>query len=246
MRSMFVVGIVAIAALAASPASAADYPEYPEFPTYELPPLPQVDTGLTGGFYLRGSVGGNLWHAVDGQYCDCVSDFDSPGYGYSLGVGFGYESGTGLRADLTVDYLSNDGLTSTSGEKVNLRSGLVLANIYHDFTFHDGGAAGGGFGAYVGAGLGFAKNWSEVKTGGVQTAYGTSLEAAAAAMVGVTYDMGSAVADFGWRGIYMNKVMNQPPAIADAYVINNNFHQRIAGEHSLSLLLSSSSRKRSG
>ena len=42
-------------------------------------------------------------------------------------------------------------------------------------------------------------------------------------MVGVTYDMGSAVADFGWRGIYMNKVMNQPALPTAPYIINNNF-----------------------
>ena len=222
MRSLFAVAIVAVAALVAAPAVAADYPTY-DFPEYDLPDLPQVDTGLTGGFYLRGSVGGNLWTASDGQYCACVNTFDEAGYGYSLGVGFGYESGTGLRADLTVDYLSNDGLTSSSGHEVNLRSGLVLANIYHDFMFHEGGAAGGGIGGYVGAGLGFAHNYSEVMTGGSRAAWGSSVEAAAAAMVGVTYDMGSAVADFGWRGIYMNKVMSQPASVSDAYIINDNF-----------------------
>jgi hypothetical protein len=222
MRSLFAVGIVAVAALLAAPAIAADYPEYPTYPPIELPPLPQVDTGLAGGFYLRGSVGGNMWHAVDGQYCNCIDTFASPGYGYSLGVGFGYESGTGLRADVTVDYLSNDKLTSSTGHTVNLRSGLLLANIYHDFSFDHGGA-GGGFGGYVGAGLGFAKNYSEIKDGGTQTAWGTSVEAAAAIMAGVTYDMGSMVADFGWRGIYMNKVMSQPALVGDAYIINNNF-----------------------
>lgn len=222
MRSLLAVAIVALAALAAAPAVAADYPDY-EYPTIDLPPLPEVDTGLVGGFYLRGSVAGNLWHAVDGQYCACVDTFTDPGYGYSLGVGFGYESGTGLRSDLTVDYLSNSGLTSSTGHKVNLRSGLVLANIYYDLPIHGDSSAGGGFGAYVGAGLGFAKNYSEIMNGGTQVAWGTSVEAAAALMAGVSYDMGSTVMDFGWRGIYMNKVMSQPPLIADAYVINNNF-----------------------
>lgn len=223
MRNLFAVGIVAVAALVAAPAIAADYPEYPSYPQIDLPPLPQVDNGLAGGFYLRGSVGANMWHAVDGQYCACVATFTNPGYGYSLGVGFGYESGTGLRADLTVDYLSNDRLTTNTGHTVNLRSGLVLANIYHDFALHEGGAAGGGLGLYVGAGLGVAKNYSEIMNAGTQVAWGTSLEAAGALMAGISYDMGNAVADFGWRGIYMNKVMSQPPAVADAYIINNNF-----------------------
>jgi opacity protein-like surface antigen len=221
MRNLFVVGIVAAAALMAAPAVAADYPEYP---TYELPELPPVDMGLTGGFYLRGSVAGNMWDAVDGQHCACVADFNKPGYGYSLGVGFGYETGTGLRADLTVDYLSNGDLNTTAGYTVNLRSGLVLANLYYDYQFYDGGGAAGGLGGYVGAGIGFAKNYSEVLYGnGTQYAWGSSVEAAAALMAGLSYDMGTAVADVGWRGIYMNKVMNQPPAIADAYLINHNF-----------------------
>jgi hypothetical protein len=223
MRNLFAVGIVVAAALLAAPAIAADYPQYPSYPQIELPPLPQVDTGLAGGFYLRGSLAGNVWHAVNGQACNCVDTFTAPGYGYSLGVGFGYESGTGLRADVTADYLSNDGLTTSTGHKVNLRSGLLLANIYHDFMFHEGGTAGGGFGGYVGAGLGFAHNYSEVKTGATLNAWGSSVEAAAAAMIGVTYDMGSAVADLGWRGIYMNKVMNQPVDPAAWYLINNNF-----------------------
>ena len=223
MRNLFVVAIVAAAALLAAPAIAADYPEYPTYPQIELPPLPQVDNGLNGGFYLRGSVGGNLWSASDGQYCNCVTSFSGVGYGYSLGVGFGYETGTGLRTDLTIDYLSNDKLPAHDAYTVNLRSGLVLANIYHDFKLYDGGAAGGGFGAYVGAGLGFAESYTEVMNGGTRESYGNSAEAAAALMAGVSYDMGTAVAELGWRGIYMNKVMSQPANISQAYIINNNF-----------------------
>ena len=219
MRSLFAVGIVAVAALITGPAVAADYPEFPPY----VPELPEVDYGLDGGFYLRGSVGGNMWHAGDGAYCACVDTFDEPGYGYSLGVGFGYETGTGVRADITIDYLSNDGLTSSTGHKVNLRSGLALANIYYDFPISGSGGAAGGFGAYVGAGIGFAKNWSEITSGGAQVAWGTSVEAAGALMAGVSYDMGTAVADLGWRGIYMNKVMSQPELPADSYIINNNF-----------------------
>ena len=220
MRNLLAVGIVTVAGLMAAPALAADYPEY--YPP-EVPPLPPVDYGLSGGFYLRGSVAGNLWHAQDGQYCNCVASFNEPGYGYSLGVGAGYETGTGVRADVTLDYINNSGLQASNGEKVNLRTGLALANIYYDFNLSDGGSAAGGFGAYVGAGVGAAYNYSEVMNGNTQTAWGTSVEAAGALMAGVTYDMGTAVADLGWRGIYMNKVMNQPAAPATPYIINNNF-----------------------
>lgn len=222
MRKLFAATVVAIT-LAAAPALAADYQPYTEYPQINVPPLPQADYGLGGSFYLRGSLGGNLWTAVDGQYCNCVQDFSDPGYGYSAGVGFGYETGTGFRTDVTLDYLNNDGLTSTSGSKVNLKSGLLLANVYYDFSLDGALGAEGGPSLYVGAGIGAAKNWSEIVTGGSQQAWGTSLEAAGAVMAGVSYDMGNWVADLGYRGIYMNKVMSQPPSIADAYVINNNF-----------------------
>lgn len=218
MRTLFAVGIVAVASLVAAPSVAADYPKF-DYPKYDIPDLPEVDYGLDGGFYLRGSVGGNVWTATDGQYCGCVTTFNAPGYGYSLGVGFGYESGHGVRADMTIDYLHNNGLTATTGDTVNLRSGLALANLYYDIPISGGGAAGG-VGAYVGAGLGAAYNYSEIPSTG---AWGTTVEAAAAVMAGVTYDMGTAVADLGYRGIYMNKVMNQPPATPPTYLINNNF-----------------------
>ncbi len=204
------------------PAMAADLLPPTPPPTYQIPP---VDYGLGGSFYLRGSVAGSAWWATDGSYCGCIATFTSPGYGISGGIGFGYETGDGLRADVTIDYLAINGLTSTTGHTVNLRSGLVLANAYYDFGLGDYiGSAGGGFGGYVGAGIGFAKNFSEIYDNTpTQVAWGTSVEGAAAIMAGVSYDMGNIVADLGYRGIYMNKVMSQPPAVANTYIINNNF-----------------------
>ncbi len=236
MRKLFAVICAAAGAIliapffVASAAFAADL-DTPK-PSYEIPPLPPVDYGLEGSFYLRGSVAGNGWWATDGSYCACIATFSAPGLGFGAGVGFGYETGDGLRADLTIDYLSINGLTTTTGETVNLRSGLVLANAYYDFNLDGGwsGSAEGGFGAYVGAGIGFAKNYSEIYNNvPVQIAWGTSVEGAAAVMAGVTYDMGDIVADLGYRGIYMNKVMSQPPLPANAYIINNNFIQEVRG-----------------
>ncbi|UJQ94064.1 outer membrane protein [Mariluticola halotolerans] len=227
MRKLKAVVMLAVAALLAAPAYAADYPQYPPI---DIPDLPPVDYGLAGSFYLRGSVGGNGWWAKDAVYCNCaVTTFDTPGYGYSLGVGVGYETGDGLRADVTIDYLSNGGLTTANGYKVNLRSGLALANIYYDIPLDGGYSAEGGFGLYVGAGLGVAKNYSEVMNGSSQYAWGHSLEGAAALMAGVSYDMGNMVADFGYRGIYMNKVMSQPANLGNAYLISDNFIHEVRG-----------------
>lgn len=222
MRNLFLVGIVALAAAISAPAMAADYPEYPVIDYIEIP---QVDYGLAGGLYLRGSVGANAWLVRQAQHCNCpISTFESPGYGYSLGVGIGYETGDGFRADLTLDFIDNYNLKTTVGYSANLRSGLLLANVYYDFPLGGGSlGAEGGTSLYVGAALGAAKNYSEVYSGGALYAWGDTVEAAAAVMAGVSYDMGAAVADIGYRGIYMPKVMSQPANMANAYVISDNF-----------------------
>lgn len=229
MRKLLTVSASVVLALTVVPLSVgsafgADIPQYVP-PIYDIPDLPPVDYGLGGSFYLRGSVAGAMWHATDGAYCGCVASFETPGYGYSVGVGFGYETGDGLRGDITVDYYSIDKLTTTGAtHTVDLRSGLLLVNGYYDVSLDGYSSADGGFGAYVGAGIGFAKNYSDIEDATpVQTAWGKSVEAAAAVMVGVTYDMGNMVADIGYRGVYMNKIMDQPPASSPTYIINNNF-----------------------
>ena len=102
MRILLAVLLVAMAALIGAPARAADMPEYPDIE------IPEVDYGLAGSFYLRGSAAGEP--AVDPRArghagCVCLRG-RTPGYGYSVGAGFGYETGTGLRVDVTTDYLS--------------------------------------------------------------------------------------------------------------------------------------------
>lgn len=227
MRKLTALIFAAIFAFAAAPALAADLPEYP---VYDIPDLPPVDYGLGGSFYLRGSVAGSAWWATDAIYCGCITTFDAPGYGFSVGGGFGYETGDGFRADVTYDYLSIDGLSEVGGNSVNLRSSLMLANAYYDFMFSDYGSAEGGWGAYIGGGVGFAYNYSQVlDAGGAELAWGTSVEAAGAIMAGVTYDMGTMVADLGYRGIYMNKVMSTPPAAPPPYLINNNWIHEVRG-----------------
>src|SRR5690606_41566458 len=64
---------------------------------------------------------------------------------------------------------------------------LALANIYYDFPISGVGAAGGGFGAYVGAGLGVAYN--HVSSDGPNPGpEGKTWSAAGAVMTGVMYD----------------------------------------------------------
>jgi len=219
MRKLKAVVTLAVAALLAAPAQAADY-----YPPIDVPPLPPVDYGLGGSFYLRGSAGANILTARNVDYggCGaCVLNFTDVGYGYSVGVGVGYETGDGLRADFTIDYLRNDGLHDTNGDQVTLTSGLALLNVYYDFGLDGAIGVDGGWGAYVGAGLGVGFNHIHIT--GVPTQDGRSTEAAAALMTGVTYDMGSVVTDLGYRMIYMDKVSDS--AAAPTYVNDPFIHE---------------------
>jgi hypothetical protein len=233
MRKILALIAVATASLVAGSAVAADMPIYPE-PYIEIP---EVDYGLGGNFYLRGSIAGNGWWAKQMKYRECVSscggavavyrDVEEPGYGYSIGAGFGYETGDGLRADMTIDYLAVNDI-SDGVYDVDLRSTLTLANVYYDFPLAGVGGAGG-FGAYLGAGLGVAYNrvHSEGPDPGPD---GANWTAAGAVMAGVSYDMGNLVADLGYRGIYMPQITNgdaalEPPNLSPFYIDNNLIHE---------------------
>lgn len=242
MRKLLAAVTMALIAPVASPLLAADMPDY--YPPIEIP---EVDYGLGGSFYLRGSLAGNtLWSREQEYYCPplgtsgCNPDGSvrtenaaENGFGYSFGGGFGYETGTGIRADITLDHLYNEGLANDRGQELHLRSTIALANVYYDFGFGGYGAAAGGFGAYVGAGIGGAYNWLESR--GPYEGYdadGGSWSPAGALMTGVTYDMGAAVADLGYRMIYMPEMTNGTDGLGSAqgpYFIKDNFIHELRG-----------------
>lgn len=76
-------------------------------------------------------------------------------------------------------------------------------------------------GAYVGAGLGFA-HYEIPDIGLAPDPTGTGITGAGALMAGVTYDMGQAVADLGYRALYMPQINNgnivEPINIRDALI----------------------------
>lgn len=227
MRNFIAVVLVAVAALFAGQVMAADLPQY--IPVVSPPP---VDTGIGGSYYLRASVGLNtLWATNDNYFCGCgtvTNQITGAGYGYSFGAGFGYEVGNGLRADVTVDQINNTGLTDGTFT-LDLRSTIALANAYYDFGLDGrGGSVGGGFGGYVGAGLGGAYNQTHV-TGAGAGPDGANFAPAAALMAGVTYDMGNAVADLGYRMIYMPQIGNGDAAANNPFYVNQNVIHEIRG-----------------
>jgi hypothetical protein len=218
MRILLAVLLVAMATLIGAPARAADMPEYPDID------IPEVDYGVSGSFYLRGSAAGNLlWtrEHVDTAGCVCLAPA-GPGYGYSVGAGFGYETGTGLRVDVTTDYLYNVGLTDGTNT-LGLRGGVALANAYYDFNF-SGDPMAGGFGAYVGAGLGGAYYQTSV-WGGPPIADGEGYSPVVAGMAGVQYDMGNIVADVGYRMMYLPQISNNNPGGGSFYLNDNTVHE---------------------
>lgn len=211
VASLAVVG----AALTATVALAAD-PVYPVYKDYVPPYIPPVDEGLKGSFYLRGSAAGNYSWAREANHPDDgdVFSITSGGWGYSAGIGAGWESGDGWRFDITGDYLGNDGMTAEVDDglgdrSLDLRSTIVLANAYYDFGLEGLGltAAGGTFG-YVGAGAGVAFNDSRVSNDAGYGPWGSNTSFAAAGMAGVGYDFGALVADLGYRGLYINQIAN--------------------------------------
>ena len=221
------------------PAIAADMPYYP--PVIEIPDVPDVDYGVSGSFYLRGSAAGNAMWAKEVFHPTANPrkfDITEYGYGYSVGAGVGYETGTGLRADVTVDYLSNEkmgvnvpaGTTGVTPGKhtLSLRSTVVLANAYYDFGFGEMGygASGGGFG-YVGAGAGLAFNdfITNGPAGSPADTRDTNTSLAAAGMVGVGYDFGHLVADVGYRALYIDNLQNK--AATAPYSIGSNWVHEI-------------------
>lgn len=231
MRKFIAAMMVAGAAVVGGQAIAADLPYYPP-----IIDIPDVDYGVSGSFYLRGSAGLNaMWaREVNHPTVPGVFAIDGMGYGYSVGAGVGYETGTGLRFDVTADYLSNDGMRTTIPASASpplvdgvhtlaLRSTVVLANAYYDFGFGNGGygAAGGAFG-YVGAGAGVAFNRSTVTDPLGATTSDSNTSLAAAGMVGVGYDFGQIVADVGYRGLYIGSIANTtapfPYSVANAWV----------------------------
>jgi len=223
MRILLAALFMAFSALiGANAVLAADLPEYP-------PQVPEVDYGLQGSFYLRGSVAGNaLWTQEHISTCGCITPATAAGYGYSIGAGFGYEMGNGLRFDATADYLQNDNLTDGT-YALHLKGTVALANVYYDIPLSGSGSAGGGFGAYVGAGAGATFYQASVTGPGVLPPNGSGWTPTLAAMAGVTYDAGNWVADLGWRGLYLPKISNYAALATDRWYLNDNTINEIRG-----------------
>ena len=223
MRILIAALVVALGAVIGAPAQAADMPEYPDIE------IPEVDYGLEGGFYLRGSAALNLLWTQEhvSTACGCILPPTAPGYGYSVGAGFGYETGTGLRIDGTLDYLSNDGLTDGTNT-LHMRGAVALANAYYDIPL-SGSSAEGGIGAYVGAGAGAAFYRVTVTPTDPDLPPGNGWTPAVAAMTGLTYDAGTWVADLGYRMLYMPKISNYNDAAPGPYYLYDNTVHEVRG-----------------
>ena len=223
MRILLAALIVGLGALFSATAQAADIPDYPDIE------IPEVDYGLEGGFYLRGSAAVNLLWTQEhvSTACGCILPATAPGYGYSVGAGFGYETGTGLRVDGTIDYLSNDGLTDGTNT-LHMRGGVALANVYYDLPISGHGAEGG-IGAYIGAGAGATFYQVSVTPVDPTLPDGQGWTPTVAAMAGVTYDAGNWVADLGYRLLYLPKISNYNTVAPGPYYLYDNTVHEVRG-----------------
>ncbi|HUV32270.1 MAG TPA: hypothetical protein VMW31_01760 [Devosiaceae bacterium] len=205
MRNLVAVLVLVFAFALPGLAVAADVPETPYAP-------PQVDYGLGGGWYIRGSKALSWDWADDVVTCGCGTTAE--GWNWSVGAGVGYEFGNGLRIDKTFDYGIATGLTD-GGDNYSLTTSLILANAYIDFGLGDGYNASGGWIGYVGGGAGGAY-YTLAADGSID---GSGWTLAAAAMAGVGYDMGSDVLDVGYRFVYLNELATGDaiPAVVNGY-----------------------------
>jgi hypothetical protein len=241
MRKIIATAVAAGAALMVGPAVSADIPYYPEIE------IPEVDYGLGGSFYLRGSAALNIHWAPEVTHPSVPESYplQQLGYGYSWGAGFGYETGDGLRFDATIDSVETQGMMITKDDgdpddgdyTLMLRSTVALANVYYDFGLGGDGfgyTGGGGAFGYVGAGAGVAWNRVHVNSPvgvAIPVPSGGNISPAAAVMAGVGYDMGTWVADVGYRGLYIHQVNNAPtdPGTDSYFEVNNNLIHEVRG-----------------
>ncbi|PCJ86596.1 MAG: hypothetical protein COA52_14960 [Hyphomicrobiales bacterium] len=191
-----ILGAVAIvAAMLASPAVAADLPIY----TYDEPVYEKA-----GAWYLRGDIGyvatANYEVSFDGVPGHQELTNEDWSNTWLIGIGVGYEFNHYFRMDLTLDYTATWEFEGNSVCLSNACGGLnnefgsmamytVLGNAYLDW---DNSSA---FTPYIGGGLGFAyvdvrRHYSHNFD---NTSNGFAAEGnwnfAAAAMVGLTYDV---------------------------------------------------------
>ena len=227
---------VGLTVVAVGAASAADLPPpvYVEVPHVVTPP-PQVVTPppvqAAGGWYLRGDIGYKLYSDPDASFNgdDFINeDLDDT---WMFGVGIGYDTGTGLRGDVTFDYETqadfegnlecidvgcSTGATEYSTERADIEAYTALVNVYYDLPEVLG------FTPYVGAGIGASYlrttdvtsvNPASINpTGVVDTHDGDgNWNFAWALMAGASYDVTDHIAlDFGYRYLNLGDAVSGP------------------------------------
>jgi len=136
-----------------------------------------VSTFQPASWYVRGDFSHSWMDA--GELRGAITPFNSWSIDntWSLGGGIGYYFGRGFRGDLTYDWRANTDVRGRGGcsTDFDLRSSLLLANLYYDFRAYER------FTPYVGLGLGAVHHQA---SGGniIDTGCGTPV---------ITFDSGS-------------------------------------------------------
>ncbi len=178
-------------------------------------------------FYLRGDIGLSLGNEPEGyEGPDLLADEDLD-EALTLGGGAGIYLTPALRADLTVDHRFKADLTGFNpvglGQTniTGFSSTVLLANLYWDLADRSNWLV-----PYVGAGIGVAFNKTGPRTmspcatctGPTTTDGDRTTSLAAAAMLGITKSVGTALKiDAGYRYLYMGEARTGEidPAVGD-------------------------------
>ncbi|MGC4026190.1 MAG: porin family protein [Mesorhizobium sp.] len=152
----------------------------------------------TGGWYIRGDLGGHWANFGEAEYITYGAGVPLPGTdilegdldgAFTLGAGVGYQINSHFRTDVTADYWfksdfngssSNGATTDTS----SMSAWLLLANAYVDL------GTWGGFTPYIGGGIGGAHvKWDDLTNTppGVEHPGSSNWRFAAAVMAGASY-----------------------------------------------------------
>ena len=229
MSNLFTRALLATTFLAPVSVIAADLPV--KVPS--IAPAPVLSQA--SGAYLRGDVGGTFWAEPAAKYGAALVFFNNEiDPTVLLGVGLGYRFTDFFRADLTVDYRFDADFYGQgpctcpspgySREYSSVSVWTALANVYLDMaTFEN-------FTPYVGVGAGVAgikfDNIRGFNPDGSTTniAGDSSITYAAAAMLGLTYDINEKLAvDANYRFLAMGDghsakdVINQKVKYSDLY-----------------------------
>lgn len=213
-------------ALVAGPvsgAAAADF-RFPPEPVTAVPSAIAIPE-YSNLWYLRGDLGFSVNEDPELSLTGTPFNSEEIDESWSLGAGFGYNFNDKIRGDLTLDYRFGadvTGINSVTAARsaVELSSTVGLANLYYDFFDRER------FAPYLGGGIGFSYNETDVQNGAFSD--DENFELALAAMAGFSYRLNHGwLLDAGYRFLYLGEAGTESTAAAGALKIDDIYAHEV-------------------